>query len=1389
MPPFITHNGQTGYFQNGVFVPATQEQYNNQMSMYNQFGNNPFVSAQQTFTQQQQSVQQGVIKPPTAAPLSNEQKVSIAQGDATSTNQYNPQDKLNYEFTDKGLGFKAGNQFYPSSAMTTGGMPLIGSPYKGRTLNAYDLAKEDSSKYGNPYLAIQNQLMNNTPPWMSNTTTPNQAQVTVPQTTGATEIIPTSTAEQAGGGNWLTNMFNKPSVEGVPTAENVVDNGLKSDVLGDWGKMGFDTKKAFTGTAGTSALGAGIGTVTKFIGDNASKYDPRVGMSKPNALGTMFSDATFTQIGSMFGPAGMAIGGTVDLLKNAIKYVKQKDKYENKKLATDTMQSIDDARENMKPDYTGYARSGTQVNPYLKAQYGTAIVDGKKMDIDSDEYRRLYNSGNLMRVDEEGMPTMTTEEVVVMDQMTDNTRKQREIQKERDAQGLNYNWSSGSNNPYISQPQSTVPTGINITQPSLPPIEDVLYNTEDDLLNDYRGKSFGSNPFPYNSSDGLAMGYNPNNAWMSTGVGSVDDGTSILGHLAVRYGDDYNDNLKNNDIPTLYFFEKDLSKEKGYLNDVGGDAGKYYDSRKELLEMADIHERESRYINNVLLPQGYTYNTVLDEPGNKLIRSLTPDKDKFMGSVTLTPEMYQQIASSKSPEEAKRKLVKMAKISPDVNMDHLFIHMNLSRPKKLSPYLRAKSINPESVIGWHDERPGNKYDKNGNLIKPTVKTYKQGGKINPYLKKFNPGGKVIVDGKEMSTGSDEYKNLYNAGVLMGVDYEGLPNMYAPEVEVTAQMTDKERVKRGLMTESHRRDKAAMSELSNSFAEFTGIPSLIRVGKDPVGHLQSALRTMDGISTLGTMPYDAYNTPEDLSKALDVAGAAGTVMPFVKPVASGFNQAAKTTGKFLTTQTPLKNAYKFNPYASKEAQEIMLVRARPVGQDPYLNMAERLRAKKAAGENLQWWQENLLKPQYDPSMIAREKYYGQWFADNPSELDYYINPSTRNFPDDAEIEILKARMPKSESAQYSVKNFNDAKILSNLHDNEYILPKDMVQSLKRYPLKDLGKLQAEYKQMNTPHWLKGYGLKSVNDKTFKIIKDQGQGILPESSMVTAAKTVDDVTAKIPNAKEIEEITTYKNDLLNRLKTTEEGKRRLANLGLDPKDLNDIDLVFNQGPSEAKKGFLDVSGNPFININLKQIADNTKAGLTPMNTASHEIAHALQYLAAKKRFEKLGVPLDERVYSGLNIRTPADDEMIDWLKSVNQSEIDFKNSMGINDLPGINKSLTNEIIPSEINASYITERAEPYAHMREFRTNMMDEGILKNEWDNVTEDMVDKFMKTSSGDRMKASLKNTLDFRKRMSVLLNKYPAVIPGVIGTGATAAGVSQLNQKRQGGQTNPYLK
>ena len=201
------------------------------------------------------------------------------------------------------------------------------------------------------------------------------------------------------------------------------------------------------------------------------------------------------------------------------------------------------------------------------------------------------------------------------------------------------------------------------------------------------------------------------------------------------------------------------------------------------------------------------------------------------------------------------------------------------------------------------------------------------------------------------------------------------------------------------------------------------------------------------------------------------------------------KGVESTGELLNKS--VQNAYKLNPYALKENPTTTLYRARPIGQTPEMNMAAQLRAKQAAGEELKWYQRNLLNPQTDPNIIAREKYHGQWFTDNPSDLDFYINPGTRNFADDAQIEILKARMSKSEAAKYSVKNFEDAKKLSNLHNTEFILPKDMIQQLERYSVDDLSKLIKEHNEINKPHWLKGYKEVPNSKANFKSEIDWGK----------------------------------------------------------------------------------------------------------------------------------------------------------------------------------------------------------------------------------------------------------------------------------------------------------
>jgi hypothetical protein len=211
-----------------------------------------------------------------------------------------------------------------------------------------------------------------------------------------------------------------------------------------------------------------------------------------------------------------------------------------------------------------------------------------------------------------------------------------------------------------------------------------------------------------------------------------------------------------------------------------------------------------------------------------------------------------------------------------------------------------------------------------------------------------------------------------------------------------------------------------------------------------------------------LPYH-IPTPEEM----EVGDKMGDLLE-VAPGIGVLGKGAKTAGNALTTG-PLKNAYKFNPKALKENPEAYLYRAQEIGQDPYKNMAAQLREKEAAGEQLKWYQKNLLNPQTDPRMIAREKYYGQWFENDPSRLPYYLSSDKI----DEAGEILRIKLPKSEVLKSNISNFDDAKILSLSPETEFILPKSMIESAERFSPSFLQELIQQDEAFNTPHWLWGY----------------------------------------------------------------------------------------------------------------------------------------------------------------------------------------------------------------------------------------------------------------------------------------------------------------------------
>lgn len=121
-----------------------------------------------------------------------------------------------------------------------------------------------------------------------------------------------------------------------------------------------------------SLIGAGINMGSKLIrGLAQDRYDQRVGMEDPNAVGTILGDTTFTQMGSSIMPGiGTAIGGGLDLIKNIITFSKKKDAYNAGKRKADFTDYQRNLVSNRESDYTGLARHGIKAkNPYLR-DYG-----------------------------------------------------------------------------------------------------------------------------------------------------------------------------------------------------------------------------------------------------------------------------------------------------------------------------------------------------------------------------------------------------------------------------------------------------------------------------------------------------------------------------------------------------------------------------------------------------------------------------------------------------------------------------------------------------------------------------------------------------------------------------------------------------------------------------------------------------------------------------------------------------------------------------------------------------------------------------------------------------------------------------------------------------------
>lgn len=202
--------------------------------------------------------------------------------------------------------------------------------------------------------------------------------------------------------------------------------------------------------------------------------------------------------------------------------------------------------------------------------------------------------------------------------------------------------------------------------------------------------------------------------------------------------------------------------------------------------------------------------------------------------------------------------------------------------------------------------------------------------------------------------------------------------------------------------------------------------------------------------------------------------------FLGNLASEATAGLSNLGKFVTTKTPLKNAYKINPKALKEA-DLILTRTQKPGQSSDLKKLKELEkwGNKYGFENMN----DFLFSDY--KRLSRPG-YGRGFSSSLMDIDYYTSPYIKQTRDyEGFSEILKIRLPAKEAAKFNVGKKPLQGYNSYAPNREYLLPEDLVYSAESFiptvaaPYGPgtvhnfIKTLDIEQQIANTPHWWKGY----------------------------------------------------------------------------------------------------------------------------------------------------------------------------------------------------------------------------------------------------------------------------------------------------------------------------
>lgn len=228
---------------------------------------------------------------------------------------------------------------------------------------------------------------------------------------------------------------------------------------------------------------------------------------------------------------------------------------------------------------------------------------------------------------------------------------------------------------------------------------------------------------------------------------------------------------------------------------------------------------------------------------------------------------------------------------------------------------------------------------------------------------------------------------------------------------------------------------------------------------------------------------------------------------------------------------------------------------------------------------------------------------------------------------------------------------------------------------------------------------------------------------------------------------DEIQDLHNNLLNRF-NTEEGKRRLGLLGIDNSKLKPADLSFKSTGS----GYYPADNT--MDIDLEEA---TKLGIDPSTIYAHETGHWL----AKQYADPSSTSMPQKFYE-----TPIDKEFMGSYPENFADELLAKN-------PNVD---FNKVSKESSAAYMLNQEAEAFPFLREMRQNMLNKGYINDEYDNISQETINKFIKENPDDRISSFTEPNSKQSQTIYELFKNLPAVVPAAIGLGA-------LQQQAEGGE------